>query len=43
MNFHVMDDGGRRLWFEGVELRRAKVESVEDVIARIRGELLIAG
>jgi hypothetical protein len=30
-------DGGRRLWFEGVELGRAKVGSVEDVVARITG------
>ena len=32
-----MGDGGRRFWFEGVELGRAKVESVEDVVARITG------
>jgi len=35
--FQVMEDGRRRLWFEGVELRRAKVESVEEVVARITG------
>ena len=35
--FQVMGDGGRRFWFEGVELGRAKVESVEDVVARITG------
>jgi hypothetical protein len=28
-----------RLWFENVESRSAKVGSVEDVIARITGEL----
>jgi hypothetical protein len=39
--FQVMEDGGRRFWFEGVELGRAK--SVEEVVARITGELLIAG
>jgi len=31
-----MEDG-RRFWLEGVELGRAKVESVEDVVARITG------
>jgi len=35
--FQVMGDGGRRFWFEGVELGRAKVESVEEVVARITG------
>jgi len=40
--FQVMEDG-RRLWFEGVELGRAKVGSVEDVVARITGELTITG
>jgi hypothetical protein len=30
-------DGRRRLWFEGVELGRAKVGSVEEVVARITG------
>jgi hypothetical protein len=35
--FQVMGDGRRRFWFEGVELGRAKVESVEDVVARITG------
>jgi hypothetical protein len=34
--FQVMEDG-RRLWFEGVELGRAKVGSVEDVVARMTG------
>jgi hypothetical protein len=32
---------GRRFWLEGVELGRAKVGSVEEVVARITGELLI--
>lgn len=27
----------KRIWFEGVELGRAKVGSVEDVVARITG------
>lgn len=35
--FQVMEDGGRRFWFEGVELGRAKVGSVEDVVARMTG------
>ena len=30
-------DGRRRLWFEGVELGRAKVGSVDEVVARITG------
>jgi hypothetical protein len=34
--FQVMGDG-RRFWFEGLELGRAKVESVEEVVARITG------
>jgi hypothetical protein len=34
--FQVMEDW-RRLWFESVELGRAKVGSVEDVVARITG------
>ena len=33
--------GGRRFWLEGVELGRAKVESVEDVVARITGGAMI--
>jgi hypothetical protein len=28
---------GRRFWLEGVELGRAKVESVDEVVARITG------
>jgi len=36
-------DGERWFRFEGVELGRAKVGSVEDVIASIREELLITG
>jgi len=39
--FQVMEDGRRRFWFEGVELGRAKVESVKEVVARITGELMI--
>ena len=35
--FQVMGDG-RRFWLEGVELGRAKVESVEEVVARITEE-----
>jgi hypothetical protein len=34
--FQVMEDG-RRLWFEGVELGRAKVGSVDEVVAKITG------
>jgi hypothetical protein len=34
--FQVIEDG-RRFWFEGLELGRAKVESVEEVVARITG------
>jgi hypothetical protein len=41
--FQVMGDGGRRFWFEGVELGRAKAGSIDEVIARITGELMIAG
>ena len=40
--FQVIEDG-RRFWFEGVELGRAKAGSIDEVIARIAGELLIAG
>ena len=36
-----MNDGGRRFWFEGVELGRAKVESVEEVVARITEYIII--
>jgi hypothetical protein len=35
--FQVVEDGWRRFWLEGVELGRAKVGSVEDVVARITG------
>jgi hypothetical protein len=35
--FQVMEDGGRRFWFEGVELGRAEARSVEDVVVRIVG------
>jgi hypothetical protein len=35
--FQVMGDGGRRFWFEGVELGRAKAGSIDEVIARITG------
>jgi hypothetical protein len=38
--FQVIEDG-RRLWFEGVELGRAKAGSIDEVIARIAGELMI--
>jgi hypothetical protein len=34
--FQVMEDG-RRFWFEGVELGRAKAGGVEEVVARITG------
>jgi len=34
---------GRGFWLEGVKPERAEVESVEEVVARITGELLIAG
>ncbi len=39
--FQVIEDGRRRLWFEGVELGRAKAGSIDEVIARITGELMI--
>ena len=35
--FQVMEDGGRRFWFEGLELGRAKAGSIDEVIARITG------
>jgi hypothetical protein len=41
MNFQVMEDGGRRFWFEGIELGRAKAGNVEEAVARITGELLL--
>jgi hypothetical protein len=34
--FQVIEDG-RRFWFEGVELGRAKAGSVDEVVARITG------
>jgi len=40
--FQVMGDG-RRFWLEGVELGRAKVESVEEVVARITEEAVDRG
>jgi hypothetical protein len=43
MSFQVMEDGGRRFWFEGVELGRAKAGSVEEAVARITGEAVDRG
>ena len=41
--FQVVEDGWRRFWLEGVELGKAKVESVEDVVARITEEAVDRG